>query len=783
MDPIYLDYNATTPLDPLVSSAMKPFLDGLFGNPSSIHEYGRIAAQAVVQARNQVASMLHCHPDEIVFTGGGTESNNYAIKGAAFAGKNRGNHLIVSAVEHPAVAEVCRYLEGEGFEITTVGVDAFGIVDPEEIRRVIRNGTILISVMHANNETGSIQPIAAISRIARESGVLFHTDAAQSIGKIPVDVDDLGVDLLSVAGHKLYAPKGIGALYIRRGVRLTTLLHGADHETNRRAGTENVLGIVGLGRAAEIVASEQLAVCSELHGTTAPRHHSDLMLLRDLLQYGIREAIPEVRLNGHPDLRLPNTLSLGFPGVEANLLLQAMPEIAASAGAACHSGEKGASGVLVAMKVPVEYAMGTIRFSVGRMTTEEEILRAVPIIVKAYESMTPPRPSPLRGGRRSLSDSLPDRTPGSRIQDSIIQSFSHPVIQSSGDLSASIRLTEYTHSLGCACKIRPQLLEELLKQLPSITDPKVLIGHETSEDAAVYLLNETQALIQTVDVIPPMVDDPYSYGAIAAANAISDIYAMGAKPIYALTIVGFPDTRLPMGVLQEVLRGVSDKAAEAGIQIVGGHSIELTEPLIGLSVTGVAEPERVIRNRGAKPGDRLILTKPIGTGILTTALKRGFLGQEETRKLIACMSDLNRQAAEVMERFTIHSCTDVTGFGLLGHLREMVTGEKVNARINPMTIPVLAGAEEMAAQGIIPGGTKNNLEYVEADVIWGAGISDLEKLLLCDAQTSGGLLIAVPAEEAEALLSTLNESGVEQASLIGDFIPGEGKLIILKERL
>lgn len=733
MDPIYLDYNATTPLDVRVSREMKPFLDDLFGNPSSIHDFGKVAAQAVIQARKQVASMLNCSLHEVVFTGGGTESNNFAIKGAALAARSRGRHIITTAIEHPAVLEVCNYLEEEGFEITRVGVDSMGIVDPAEIQRAIRHDTILISVMHANNETGSVQPIAEISRIARESGVLFHTDAAQSIGKIPVDVNELGIDLLSVAGHKLYAPKGVGALYIRRGVKLTKLMHGADHEAHRRAGTENVTGIVGLGKAAELISP----LPPQHHGTIAPWIY--LQSLRDMLDNGIREEIPEVRLNGHPVKRLPNTLSLGFPGAEANTLLQAMKGIAASAGAACHAGEEGVSGVLAAMQVPMEYAMGTIRFSVGRMTTEEEIKAAIPVIVKAYREIRSPLNSQL------------------------------------------IRLTGYTHALGCACKIRPQLLEEVLKKLPKVTDPNVLVGPETSDDAAVYLLNKTQALVQTVDVIPPVVDDPYSYGMIAAANAISDIYAMGGKPLYALNIVGFPETRLPIEVLLEILRGASEKAAEAGIQILGGHSVELTEPLFGLSVTGVVEPDRVIRNRGTKAGDGLILTKPLGTGILTTALKRGLLNPVQTQKLIACMSELNRKAAEVMVRFTVHACTDVTGFGLLGHLMEMVGGEKINVRLDPSAIPFLEGLEEMAAQGIIPGGTKNNMEHVKAGVIWGARISEMDKLILCDAQTSGGLLIALPAEEAEALVAGLKESGVERACQIGNVFAGEGKIIIERE--
>ena len=776
MDPIYLDYNATTPLDPLVSGAMKPYLDGLFGNPSSMHDFGKVVAQAVIQARKQVASLLHCYPDEVVFTGGGTESNNFAIKGASFENRTRGNHVITSVIEHPAVDEVCSYLEGEGFEVTRVEVDPFGIVNPEDIRRAIRPGTILITIMHANNETGSIQPIAEIGRIARESGVLLHTDAAQSVGKIPVDVRELGVDLLSVAGHKLYAPKGVGALFIRRGVKLTKLMHGAHHEINRRAGTENVIGIVGLGKAAELVGSPQSTVTNNKSRVTG--HGSQLKFLRDLLFNGIRNEIPEVRLNGHPELRLPNTLSLGFPGVEANTLLQAMKGIAASAGAACHAGEEGVSGVLSAMHVPMEYAMGTIRFSVGRMTTEEEIKAAVPIIVNAYgeiqnsrfkvqlplnplkgaypaPQMTPPQPSPSRGGSKSPSGDL--------------------------GVTTGIRLTQFTHALGCACKIRPQLLEEVIRNLPPVTGPQVLVGPETSDDAAVYQLNETQALVQTVDVIPPVVDDPFSYGMIAAANALSDVYAMGGKPLYALNIVGFPDTRLPLEVLHEILKGATAKAAEAGIQILGGHSIELTEPVFGLTVTGVVDPRKVIRNRGVKAGDVLILTKPLGTGILTTALKHGFLDQLQTEELLECMSALNKQTAEEMTRFNVHACTDVTGFGLLGHLLEMITGDPINVRIDSSKILLLEGVMEMATQGIIPGGTRNNLEYVNPFVVWGDQVSDLEKMILCDAQTSGGLLIALDEAEAKKFVASLKAIGNRRVRMIGKAEAGEGKMIIQTE--
>jgi cysteine desulfurase len=371
MQPIYLDYNATTPLDPEVIKAMHPYLAEKFGNPSSAHWYGRQTKQAVEQARQQVATLLHCQPDEVVFTSGGTEANNYAIKGVALAHQQRGNHIITSAIEHPAVIEVCKYLETKGCEVTYVPVNASGLVEPETLARAIRPQTVLITIMHANNEVGTIQPIADIARLAKRHGITMHTDAAQSVGKIPTDVQALGVDLLSVAGHKLYAPKGIGVLYIRRGLRLEKLLHGADHERGWRAGTENVLEIAGLGQA-----------CAVAH-RDLPRNMAHMRLLRDRLEAGLQQHLTDLRVNGHPDLRLPNTLSLSFARLQANSLLAAMSGIAASAGAACHADTVDVSAVLTAMRVPLEYAMGTVRFSVGKMTTLEEIDRAVAIVVQA----------------------------------------------------------------------------------------------------------------------------------------------------------------------------------------------------------------------------------------------------------------------------------------------------------------------------------------------------------------------------------------------------------------
>jgi cysteine desulfurase len=375
MKPIYLDYNATTPIDKEVADTMKPFLDKVFGNPSSNHEYGIEARKAVMSARGQVASLIGCTPEEIVFTSGGTESNNFAIKGAAFANKNKGNHIITSSVEHPAVTEVCWYLTKKGFKITYLPVDEYGMVDPKDVKKAITLQTILISIMHANNEVGTIQPADEIGEIAKSHNILFHTDAAQSVGKIPVDVNLMKIDLLSIAGHKLYAPKGIGALFIRKGVLLEKLIHGADHEMNQRAGTENILEIAGLGKACEIANRDMEK--NRLHTSN----------MRDKLLKGIMEAIPNVKLNGHPEKRLPNTLSLGFVGIEANTFLSSVPEIAASAGAACHTNNIQISSVLKAMKVPREYAMGTVRFSAGKYTTADEIEHAIGFIVSAVNRL------------------------------------------------------------------------------------------------------------------------------------------------------------------------------------------------------------------------------------------------------------------------------------------------------------------------------------------------------------------------------------------------------------
>jgi len=375
--PIYLDYNATTPHDPEVISAMLPYLTEHFGNPSSSHQYGQIAREAIEYARRQVALLLNCSPDEIIFTSGGTESNNFAIKGAALAYSNRGNHIIASQIEHPSVTEVCESLREKGFEVTYVPVDESGLINPTDIERAITKKTILITIMHANNEVGTIQPIEEIAEVAKMYGIILHSDAAQSIGKVTTNLNSMKVDLLTIAGHKLYAPKGVGALYIRKGTKLTRFMHGAGQEQGLRAGTENVLEIVGLGKACEIAKRD------------FEKNSLQMKKIRDMLHHGLMERVKKMRLNGHPEKRLPNTLSLSFQGISANDLISNIKEhVAVSAGAACHSGEEKISPVLSAMNAPPEWARGTIRFSTGKMTTEEEILYAVTVIADAVDMLT-----------------------------------------------------------------------------------------------------------------------------------------------------------------------------------------------------------------------------------------------------------------------------------------------------------------------------------------------------------------------------------------------------------
>jgi cysteine desulfurase len=379
MTPIYLDYNATTPLDPAVVEAMLPYLREHFGNPSSAHAYGKAAHDAVERARVQVAELLGARPDEVVFTGGGTEASNYAIKGSVFAKLRgffgrwvRGAHVVLSAVEHPATAQPCEFLKHLGCKVTVVPVDGQGLVDPDAVGRALQRGTTLVSIMHSNNEVGTLQPIKQIAALTKARGVLLHTDAAQSLGKVPVDVNDLGVDLLTVAGHKLYAPKGVGVLYVRRGVQLEPLIHGAGHEGGRRAGTENVPYLVGLGEACAVARR------------SLPEATARLRQLRERLWERLRTGLGErVVLNGHPERRLPNTLNASFVGHVGSELLEKVPEVAASTGSACHEGQVTQSPVLCAMGVPPAVGRGALRLTVGRFTTEEQVDRAAEALIRA----------------------------------------------------------------------------------------------------------------------------------------------------------------------------------------------------------------------------------------------------------------------------------------------------------------------------------------------------------------------------------------------------------------
>jgi len=378
--PVYLDHNATTPLHAEVLEAMQPYLTEIFGNPSSDHAMGRLARAAVDEARQQVATLLGCDDDEVLFTSGGTEANNLAIRGVA-ASQPRPAHIVTSVIEHPATTEPCRFLERRGWEVSWIDVDGTGRVSSDGVIAALRDDTTLVTLMHANNEVGSVQPLEKIATYARRHGVLVHTDAAQSAGKLTIEVDTLNVDLLSIAGHKLYAPKGVGALYVRRGTPLTPLLLGAGHENGLRPGTENVAGAVGLGRACAVAAAgvrqEALRVRT----------------LRDELWSRLQTGVPGVALNGHPSERLPNTLNVRFPSVSGNAMLAAAPEIAASTGSACHAGGEAPSAVLTAMGIEDAVALGAVRLSLGRSTTSAQIEIAAAALVRAYKQVAS-KPAP-----------------------------------------------------------------------------------------------------------------------------------------------------------------------------------------------------------------------------------------------------------------------------------------------------------------------------------------------------------------------------------------------------
>ncbi|MDI6814633.1 MAG: cysteine desulfurase NifS [Dehalococcoidales bacterium] len=379
---IYLDYAATTPVYPEVVTAMLPYFTDAFGNPSSIYSYGQEAKGAIEEARSKVADLIGARSSEVVFTSGGTEADNFAIKGVAYAKEGKGNHIITTLIEHAAVINTCKFLESRGFEITYLPVDGYGLVDPDNVKKAVTDKTILVSVMHANNEVGTIEPIAEIGKITKEAGIYFHTDAVQTAGHIPVDVNELGVDLLSMSAHRLYGPKGVGALYIRKGTKLVPFMHGGEQERWRRATTENVPGIVGFGKAAEIALQEM------------SQEAERLTYLRDKLIKGLLERIDHIHLNGHPSQRLPNNVnvSIDFIEGESMLLNLDLEGICASTGSACASSSLEPSHVLLAMGFSHERAHGSLRFTLGKWTTEEEIdqvLEVLPRVVARLRAMSP----------------------------------------------------------------------------------------------------------------------------------------------------------------------------------------------------------------------------------------------------------------------------------------------------------------------------------------------------------------------------------------------------------
>jgi len=382
MKRIYLDYAATTPVHPRVLQEMQPFFSERFGNPSSLHLFGQEAKMAVETARGRLARLIGAWPEEIVFTSGGTEADNFALEGIAYAQEDKGNHIIISAIEHHAVIKCANFLQSRGFQVTILPVGGDGLVDPGEVKKSITDKTILVSVMHANNEIGTIQPLPEISKVVKEKGSLLHSDAIQTVGHLPFNVDALGADLLSISAHKLYGPKGVGALYVRKGTKMVNLLHGGSQESGHRASTENVPAIIGLGVAAEVVLEEML------------EERTRLIPLRDKLIKCILDKIPDTQLNGHPTLRLPNNVNISFKYVEgeAMILNLDLQGIAASSGSACSSGSTEPSHVLSAIGLAPEVARGSVRFTLGRLVKEEDInfvLEVLPKIVEKLRAMSP----------------------------------------------------------------------------------------------------------------------------------------------------------------------------------------------------------------------------------------------------------------------------------------------------------------------------------------------------------------------------------------------------------
>jgi len=488
--------------------------------------------------------------------------------------------------------------------------------------------------------------------------------------------------------------------------------------------------IAGLGKACEVTNIELFDRIQHM------KH------MRDRLYSGLVEKLGQqfITINGALDTskRLPNTLNVSFKHVASNTLLDELgDQIAASAGAACHTDDVTISHVLESMNVDKDVSLNAIRLSTGRLLNEKDVDKAVSVISSAVKRLQPKSVDELLSGECEI-----DMNPN------------------------SIRLTSMTHGLGCGCKIRPQSLEMILQKIPKTNDPNVLVGTETSDDAGVYKLTDDIATVMSVDFFTPMVDDARQFGAIAATNALSDIYAMGGRPLTALNIVGFPVRRLPLVVLQEILLGAQEKCKEAGVSIVGGHSIEDSEIFFGQSVTGIVHPNKIWKNEGSKPGDVILLSKPIGVGIIATAMKRNSVGQgsQMGQAAVTTMSQLNKYVAELLleKEYTVTACTDVTGFGLLGHMKEMVQSNNLlSFTVSASQVPIIEGVQELARiPSLVPGGTLNNQLFVHDIVHFASEISETTKIILCDAQTSGGLLFTVPVEQYTKLQHEFDQRGI-----------------------
>ena len=722
---LYFDFNATTPVAAEVREAMMPYLGERFGNPSSDSRLGRAAREAVEAARAEVAALIGARPDEIVFTGGGTEASNLAIRGAGLAD---GAAVVTSAIEHPATEACCALLERAGRSVRRVAPRADGVLDPDDLARAIDGATGLVTLIHAQNEIGTLQPVAAAAALARAAGALVHADAAQSLGKVPVDVTALGVDLLSIAGHKLYAPKGVGALFVRRGVSLRPVIVGAGQERGLRPGTENVPCIVGLGVACRL-ARETLA-------ETGPR----LARLTAWLLARLRAEVPGLVLVGEGAERLPNTLNLLFPG-----------RVGAGADRRDRAGRR-----LDRLGLPRRQRGAVVGAAGARHRPGGGARRGAAVARPRHDRRRG------RGGcgrpRRRLAPARRRDNHSTRSLRMTVTAIADPVV----------RLTELAHGGGCGCKLAPSVLQALLAEQPQAGPfAQLLVGTETGDDAAVWQVDENTCVIATTDFFMPMVDDPRDFGRIAATNAISDVYAMGGRPIMALAVLGMPLGKLPVETVRAILAGGAEICAEAGIPVAGGHSIDAPEPIYGLAVIGLCRPEEVRRNRGARPGDALILTKGIGVGIYSAAIKRQALDAAGYAEFVASTTRLNRVGTRLGQLDHVHAVTDVTGFGLLGHALEMARGSGATLAIEAAEVPLLAQAEALARAGFVTGASGRNWASYGVEASLPAEMPDWQRQILTDPQTSGGLLVACHPAEADGLVAAIRAEGYPMARRIG----------------